>query len=356
MNRPSTRTAGGAVGALEAEIALLPRPLLILSTAVGRGMYSIGEALHERAEGEVEHRAVEDFLPPSAMREDVERYRAISSRFPLLLHLPYRVPLIYQRKLLRERHLRTTDLTALSAHLETGGFGSVLAVSHRPTFWAALAKERAGLDVSIVGLSGEYGSSLGWRYVPWSSIQRFLTPVPASELRFAVPAPTTVQLVPLPARAEYEALASEPGDPNAALVVCGLWGQGRIDRILKELRGISPELTFHAVCGENDALRRTIESACDPRVRAYGVVPSLAPILRECASVITKPGIATVLETHAARRAMFLIPGMPVAEDNNLRFALHHMGALRYSRDAFRGWLEAAEFPPEDTACRASVR
>lgn len=346
--------ASQSSGVLEAEIAALPRPLLILSTAVGRGMYSIGEALQERAGGEVLHRPVEDFLPPSAMREDVERYRAISSRFPLLLHLPYRVPLIYQRKLLRERHLRTTDLTALSTYLEAGRFRSVLAVSHRPTFWAALAKERAGLDLSIVGISGEYGSSLGWRYVPWSSIQRFLSPVPASELRFGVPAPTTFGVVPLPARAEYEALASEPGDPRSVLVVCGLWGQGRIDRILRELRGISSELTLHAVCGENEALWRAIEAEGDPRVRAHGVVPSLAPILRECASVITKPGIATVLETHAAGRAMFLIPGMPVAEDNNLRFALRHMGARRYSRGAFRGWLDAAQAPPEKNPCRAS--
>ena len=350
----SSRDGLGAPGVLGEELAALPRPLLILSTAVGRGMYSIGEAVHERAAGAVEHRAIEDFLPPAAMREDVERYRAISSRFPLLLHLPYRVPIIYQRKLLRERHLRTTDISPLSDHIERGGFRSILTISHRPTFWAGIAKERAGLDLPLVGLSGEYGSSLGWRYVPWSSVQRFLSPVPASELRFAVPAPTTMEVIPLPARAEYEALADVPGDPLAVLVVCGLWGQGRIDRILRGLRAISPELTLHAVCGENAAMLRGVESMGDPKVKTYGVVPSLVPLLRQCASVVTKPGIATILEAHAARRAMFLIRGMPVAEDNNLRYALKFMGAERYTPATFRSWFEAGSKPSEEAPCHAS--
>ena len=90
---------------LQAELDALPRPLLVLSTAVGRGMFSIGEALVERAAGRgpVHHRPIEDFLPGAGLREDVERYRTISSRCPVLLNLVYRFPPIYQRKLLREK-------------------------------------------------------------------------------------------------------------------------------------------------------------------------------------------------------------------------------------------------------------
>ena len=328
-----------AACSLQAELRQLPRPLLILSTAVGRGMYSIGEALLERTgSDDVEHRAIEDFLPPAAMREDVERYRAISSKFPWLLNIAYRLPLIYQRKLWRERGRKQTDISSLSKHITDGGFRSVLTVSHRPTFWAALAKERAGLDMPLVGVSGEYGSSLGWRYVPWSAVERFLSPVPREEIRFPIPGATTFAEVPLPVRREYEELAQTPGDSNQVLVVCGLWGQGPIDRLLSELRGLSADLTLHAVCGENARLLRAVEAMNDSQVHAHGVVSSLAPLMKRCGSVVTKPGIATILEAHGARRPMFLIRGMPVAEDNNLRHALEHMDSQMYSQDAFRSW------------------
>src|SRR5262245_21759230 len=128
----STRDAARSEDSLQLELDALPRPLLVLSTAVGRGMFSIGEALLERAAGagRVDHRPIEDFLPRAGLREDVERSRAISSRFPVLLNIAYRFPLIYKRKLLRERHLRATDLGQLQGFLAQGGYRAVLAVSH----------------------------------------------------------------------------------------------------------------------------------------------------------------------------------------------------------------------------------
>ena len=338
----TTRDDPRGAESLQAELDALPRPVLILSTAVGRGMFSIGAALVERAAGRgpVEHRPIEDFLPSAGLREVDERYRAISSRFPVLLNIAYRFPPIYQRKLLRERHLRATDLGRLEHCLAQDGYRAVLAVSHRAAFWAGLAKERARLDTTLVGLSGEFGSSLGGRYVPWSAIQGFLSPVPRAEIRFTIPATVSFKEVALPARQEYVRLAATRGARGAVLVVCGYWGQGRIDRVLAELRAARPELELHAVCGENEAMRATISAAGDARVHAYGVVPSLAPLLARCGSVISKPGIATILEVHAARRALFLMRGMPVAEDNNLRYALAHLGAQPYSLRRFLAWLE----------------
>jgi hypothetical protein len=359
----TTRDAPRIQDALQDELDRLPRPLLVLSTAVGRGMYSIGEALVERAAGRgpVDHRPIEDFLPRAGLREDVARYRAISSRFPVLLNIVYRFPPIYQRKLLRERHLRATDLGRLAGFLAQGGYRAALAVSHRSAFWAGLAKERAGLGLELVGLSGEFGSSLGWRYVPWSAIERFLSPVPRADIRFRIPAAIAFREVPLPARAEYVRLAATSGDRRAVLVVCGYWGQGRIDRVLAELHAARPELELHAVCGENEALRAAITAASGARVHAYGVVPSLAPLLERCGSVISKPGIATILEVHAAQRALFLMRGMPVAEDNNLRHALAHMGAQPYSLRRFLAWLETPGAQYDDrrhevARCPASAR
>jgi hypothetical protein len=71
------------------------------------------------------------------------------------------------------------------------------------------------------------------------------------------------------------------------------------------------------------------------------VVESLVPLLKECASVITKPGISTLLEAHAAHRKIFLLKGMPVAEDNNAEHAVRHFGAEWYNRDGFVRWLRA---------------
>jgi hypothetical protein len=362
MSEASRPTAGGVhvadaaseekrVDELQAALDTLPRPLLILSTAVGRGMHSIGEALAERGagRGELVHRTVEEFLPAQGLREDVERYRAISSRLPLLLHLPYRFAPIYHRKLLRERHFATTDVSSLSSCLIECSFRSVLAVSHRPAFWAGIAKERASLTVPIIGLSGEYGSSLGWRFVPWSALEGFLSPVPRAALRFEIPEHVTFREVALPARRAYVELATKPGRRDAVLIVCGFWGQGRIDRIVRELLDARPELELHAVCGENERMRRQIAAVTGGRVHAYGVVPSLAPLIERCASVISKPGIATILEAHAARRKLFLVRGMPVAEDNNLRFACEWLGAVRYSLRSFLAWHAIGPDQPAPT-------
>jgi hypothetical protein len=72
---------------MERELRRIQGPILIMSTVVGRGMFTLGEALAERLDPGTEHHhiPVEEFLPKSAVREDLERYRKISSRFPFLL-------------------------------------------------------------------------------------------------------------------------------------------------------------------------------------------------------------------------------------------------------------------------------
>jgi len=73
-------------------------------------------------------------------------------------------------------------------------------------------------------------------------------------------------------------------------------------------------------------------------VRVSRTIPSLHPLLRVCASVVTKPGISTLLEAHAAGRKIFLLKGMPVAEDNNARYAVERMGAEWFTLEGFLKW------------------
>ncbi len=331
---------------LESELKRLKQPLLLVSTIVGRGMYSIGEALLEVLgdEAQARHVAVEDFLPVSRVREDLERYKWISSRFPILLNVAYRTPFVYQRKLLREHWLRPTDLRSLRDVIISRGIRTAVCVSHRPAFWVANLKRSAGLDLEVVGLLGEFGSSLGWKYISWDAVDVFLCPVRREELRFRIPPEVRFAEIGLPVRRAYERLAASPGDPMSTVVICGYWGQGPIDRITNLLTDAHPDLRVHAVCGENKDLLQSMQKACGdrPNVVCHGLVDSLAPILKECGSVITKPGISTLLEARAAGRKIFLLRGMPVAEDNNARFAVRNFDASWFDPDCFGRWLRDA--------------
>ena len=71
----------------------------------------------------------------------------------------------------------------------------------------------------------------------------------------------------------------------------------------------------------------------------YGLIDSIETILSQCGCVITKPGMATLLEAHASRRKIFLFKGMPIAESNNARYAIRHFDAEWFSVPSFANWL-----------------
>lgn len=317
-------------------------PVLIVSTVVGRGMYTLGEAIRQGLGDEraVCHVPIEELVSRGTVNEDLERYKYISNNFPALLYLVYKIPFFYYRKYLREKLFNTADSRRLREKIEACGIKTVICVSHRPAFWVSSMKRRGGLDVSVWGMLGEYGKNLGWRYQFWEQMEGFLSPVERRELGFELPNSVAFIKIKLPARREYRELAETEGDPDRVLLVCGFWGQGPIAETVKRLSDALPSLKIHAVCGES---RDAYEKASrlfkdDERIQVHGVAPSLAPLLRECASIITKPGISTLLESHAARRKIFLLKGMPVAEDNNARFAAAHFGAEWFDVETFKSW------------------
>ncbi len=317
-------------------------PVLIVSTAVGRGMYTIGEAIQQRLSGAgpVYHVTIEEFAPPEVVNEDLERYKYISNNFPALLYLVYKVPLFYYRKYLREKLFNAADLKNLRAKIETLSVNTVICVSHRPAFWVSNLKRREGIDASVWGVLGEYGKNLGWKYQFWEQMDGFLSPVEKKTLGFELPRHVRFANINLPAKQEYHDISSVEGDIDSVLLVCGFWGQGPIVETVEKLSRAFPRLSIRVVCGENgkafERLRQLFRE--NARVQAYGITPSLAPLLRECASIITKPGISTLLESHAARRKIFLLKGMPVAEDNNARFAAEHFGAEWFDVKTFGRW------------------
>jgi hypothetical protein len=322
-------------------------PVLVISTVVGRGMYSLGEAVRERFPdpAAVTHVAVEEFLPRRAVAEDLGRYKWMSNHLPFLISLAYTVPLIYYRKYLRESLRSGADLGGLLEKIASVAPRTVLCISHRPAFWVSSLRRRSGLDFQLWGLLGEYGNTLGWRYLFWDQMKGFLSPLGRGELTYPFPEGLAFREVELPARRAYYRLAGHAGDRDCVLLVCGSWGQGPIVDLVGRLLAADDSLRIHAVCGENgsafeEARRRFAGRA---NVQIHGDVGSLAPLLEEAACVVTKPGIATLLEAHAAGRKIFLVRGIPVAEDNNARHALRHFGAEWFDPVAFRDWRAANE-------------
>ena len=317
-------------------------PVLIVSTVVGRGMYYIGEAVREMfPEGEqVHHVAIEDFMPPAVVNEDLRRYKLISCNFPFLLYIIYHCPLIFYRKYLREKLFNRADLGALEEQVTSLGVKTIICISHRAAFWVSNLKRRRRVKFGIWDVLGEYGNNYGYKYIFWDEMDGFLSPVSRSELKFDPPPHVRFARIALPARREYHEIGRIPGDHNRVLLVCGFWGQGPIDRILGLLRSEFPGLRVHAVCGENEKMYESIRSSfgSEGQVDVHGIVPFLTPLLKECASIITKPGISTILESQAARRKIFLLKGMPVAEDNNARYAISHFGAEWFTVEGFRKW------------------
>jgi hypothetical protein len=322
-------------------------PVLLVSTFVGRGMYNLGEAVRERFPDPraVTHVAIEEFLPPRAVTEDLRRYKWLSNHLPFLIYLVHTVPLFYYRKYLRESFRSGSDLLALRERIESLGVRTILCISHRPAFWVSSLRKRAGLDFELWGLLGEYGNTLGWRYIFWDQMKGFLSPMDREELSYPYPDGLVFRKVELPAREDFHRLIGQQGDRGCVLLVCGAWGQGPIVKIVDQLLAMEHSLKIHAVCGANLLARNEATRRFDglPNVEVHGAVESLVPFLKEAACVVTKPGISTILEAHAAGRKIFLVKGIPVSEDNNARYALRHFGAEWFDPVAFDRWRATSE-------------
>jgi hypothetical protein len=327
-------------------LARLKHPVVIISTRVGRGMHTLGEAIMDRfAERErVVHVSIEDFLPLRAVTEDLTRYRWISCNMPWLLNLVYRLPIFYYRKYLRERRRKEFDMQGLKSFLEERNPETVICISHRPAFWVSTLKMKTQARFKLWGLLGEYGKTLGWQYIFWEQMNGFFSPLPANALGYPFPEHLVFIRAELPARLEYYELRRRQGDPYTVLLVCGYWGQGPFTKVVRTLLEVEPTLRIRVVCGENgDAYRRLLKMfGGNPWVRVHAKVPTLLPFMEESSLVITKPGISTILEAQAAGRKIMLLRGMPVAEDNNARYAVSHFGAEWFSLGALKKWVRSS--------------
>ena len=197
--------------------------------------------------------------------------------------------------------------------------------------------------MAVYGVLTEFGTSLGWKYMFWDAMNGFISPVEASALHIDLPPTLPFHHLQLPVRSQFHSLPPASDRKDHCLVMGGFWGQGQMLDTVRALVAGFPSVHGHVVCGDNKKLesRLTTEFANAHNITVSGLMDGIAPLLSRCSCVVTKPGMGTLLEAHASRRKIFLFPGLPVAEDNNARYALQHFEAEWFSIAAFRRWLDS---------------
>ncbi|MBP7088159.1 MAG: hypothetical protein KBB01_02530 [Candidatus Omnitrophica bacterium] len=329
---------------LEKALKILEEPVLIISSQVGGGNVSIGEALKERLKDyKVSHVLIEDIEPSALIREDILRYKFISDNFPFVLNLIYRIPIFYYRKLARERIFKNKNLKRLRETIDSLKIKTVVSISHRPTFWLSVLKKNEKLSFKLYGLLTEFGKNLGWKYIFWEVIDGFFSPLSRKELSLIIPDNVRYFTIEPFCRLSFYNSSYIKGDINKVLIMAGYWGQiffykirNILNQILKEL----PQMQIVVVCGTNEKLFRKLRFyfESNQRVAVYGQLKSILEPMLECASIITKPGFSTIIEAFITKKAIFLLKGMPVAEDNNAKYAIANFDAQWFSIKNFIIW------------------
>jgi len=323
------------------DLAALEFPVMVLSTRAGSGMVSIGDAITDRLKerGPVYHYRIEDLLPPRIVEEDLARYRLICERFPFLLEIIYRVPFFYYRKYMRVRLSSECPSLALRDKLSELKIATLIAVSHRPAFWASAVKYKCGIKFYLCNILAEFGVNLGWKYLFWEAVDALCGPLRSAEIPLYIRKKVPVKYMDLPVKAEFTMIRETPGDPDKVLIAGGAWALGDIEGALQILVRDFPDLKINVACADNGRLYNNLRNRFGlDRVNVYAQMESLAPLMEECGSVIAKPGIATIMECVAAGRKLFLLKGLPVSEDNNAGYAIKHLGAEEFSRENFASW------------------
>jgi UDP-N-acetylglucosamine:LPS N-acetylglucosamine transferase len=330
---------------LEQALRKLESPILIISSQVGAGNVSVGEAIRERLKDRpgIYHLLIEDIELSMAIKDDILRYKFISDNFPFFLNLVYRIPLFYYRKLIRERLSKRNNLSRLKEKISSLEVKTVICVSHRPAFWLSVLKKKENLDFKLYGVLTEFGRNLGWKYIFWDVMDGFFSPLSQDKLGLSLPPTLRFIEIEPPCRTDFYVNHQPKGDKNKVLVMTGYWGQVSFYKVRSVINSIFkevPDVKVTAVCGTNKKLLKKLSFYFkeNSRVVIHGQLNSTLEVMLECASIITKPGFSTIVEAHALGRAIFLLKGMPVAEENNARYSIANFGAQWFKIKKFKQW------------------
>ncbi len=147
---------------------------------------------------------------------------------------------------------------------------------------------------------------------------------------------------PIAVLTAFETAVTAEEEPPAGNVIVtgGGWGLGRLDRAAEALVMADPAVRVRVFTGENRALDARLTAAAGRYGGRISAVSGtdLAGSIGQAAAVVCRPGAMTLTEAYAARKKIFMLPGLPGIEPLNARYAAERFGAEPFSADNYLRW------------------
>ncbi|MBI5864964.1 MAG: glycosyltransferase [Planctomycetes bacterium] len=153
--------------------------------------------------------------------------------------------------------------------------------------------------------------------------------------------PASIRVTGIPVRAAFE----RPLDRAAArakigvdlgrpmvLLLCGGFGVGPTEELLRELAGIPEDAQITVIAGRNEPLRAALEraaSALKKPIRVVGFTDAMHDWMRAADLAVTKPGGLTTAEALVCGLPLVIVNPIPGQESRNSDYLLEHGAAIK---------------------------
>ena len=299
---------------------LLPRKLLVVSADIGEGHNATARAVEERARR----------LWPDCEIRRIDTLELMGRGVGPGFRWIYRVnvdttPWLYDffyRALWRYRWFAASSCRVVGVWSGIGlapvieEYRPDLVVSTYPLGTGGLdwLRRRGGLDVPVAAIISDFAPHPFWVYsevdlhyvASQPSLRAMYRARP--DARGAVGAPPVVAAFHPTAQAEARRRCGLPEDRLIALVSCGSFGFGSVERAVDAALAAGPQLCVVVACGRNEALRARLVARAETaqRLVPLGWTSEMPALTAAADIVVTNAGGATALEAVACGRAVLM--------------------------------------------------
>lgn len=201
----------------------------------------------------------------------------------------------------------------LAAQIE--GYAPDLIVSTYPLGSAGLQwlRDRRGLNVPVAAWISDFAPHPFWVYPDLdlhfvmhdACVRPAKVAEPTASVQVAAP-PVGDDFVPADRAAAREKLGLDP-DAFVAVLSCGYFGFGTVEKAVDTLLATDPRVQIVAVCGQNEQLRQRVAARGAPgSLHVLGWVEDMASYVAAADVVVTNAGGATSLEAMACGRTVLM--------------------------------------------------
>lgn len=162
--------------------------------------------------------------------------------------------------------------------------------------------------------------------------------------------PECVRVTGIPVRAAFR--DASPRDAARAtlgleregpivLMLCGGFGVGPVERLLRELLGMRLDARIAVIAGKNEPLRARLERAARGSARRTSIVgftDAMHVWMRAADVVVTKPGGLSASEALVCGVPLVLVNPIPGQETRNADYLLEHGAAIRVAEPGLLGF------------------